>query len=215
MKILFYGDSVTECNRDLNDPSSLGDGYVMYTSESLKNAFEEIEFEFVNRGISGNRSIDLVNRLDNDVIAHQPDIVTVLIGVNDSWRRFDMNDPTTAEQFRENYETVLKRIKTETKAKIIMLEPFLMYGMGRDEYRIDLNEKIDVTRLLAKKYADFYIPLDGMIAAASVEYEDATVLSADGIHLADEGKKLVAWHLLQVLYDLVAELNEGSESIEG
>ena len=211
MKILFYGDSVTECNRDLNDPTSLGDGYVLYTVESLKNTFDKTDFEFINRGISGNRTIDLVNRLDTDVISHMPDIVTVLIGVNDAWRRFDMNDPTSAEQFRENYETVLKRIKNETNAKLIMLEPFLIYGMGRDEYRIDLNEKIDVTRLLAKKYADFYIPFDGILAAATVEYEDSSVLSADGIHLADEGKKIVAWHLLQVLYDLVAEQEEGSE----
>ncbi len=211
MRILFYGDSVTECNRDFSDPSNLGDGYVMYTAESLKNAFEESEIEFLNRGISGNRTIDLVNRLDNDVLAHDPDIVTILIGVNDAWRRFDMNDPTSAEQFRSNYETVLKRIKNETNAKIIMLEPFLIYGMGRDEYRVDLNEKIDVTRMLAKEYADYYIPLDGILAAASVEYDDITALSADGIHPAEEGKKIIAWHLLQVLYEIVSELDEGSE----
>lgn len=211
MKILFYGDSVTECNRDFNDPLNLGDGYAMYTAESLKSAFEESNLEFLNRGISGNRTIDLVDRLENDVIAHNPDIVTILIGVNDAWRRFDMNDPTSAEQFRNNYETVLKRIKTETNSKIIILEPFLIYGMGRDEYRVDLNEKIDVTRILAKKYADYYIPLDGILAAASLEYDDITCISADGIHPAEEGKKIIAWHLLQVLYELVSEYEQGSE----
>ena len=206
MKILFFGDSVTDCGRDYNDITSLGEGYVKYTVESLKTAYEDIEIDFINKGISGNRTIDLLNRLDADVIQHQPDIITILIGVNDTWRRYDNNDPTSAKQFRENYETILKRLKYETNAKIIMLEPFLIYGMGRDNYREDLNEKIDVERQLAKLYADYYIPLDGLLAAASVEYDDVSVISADGVHPADEGKKIISWHLLQVLYDVIEEL---------
>lgn len=206
MKILFFGDSVTDCGRDYNDIESLGEGYVKYTVESLKLAYEDIEMCFINKGISGNRTIDLLNRLDADVITHQPDIVTILIGVNDTWRRYDSNDPTSAERFRENYETVLKRIKAETNAKIIMLEPFLIYGMGRDNYREDLNEKIDVVRQLAKLYADCYIPLDGLLAAAAVEYDDVSVISADGVHPAEEGKKIISWHLLQVLCDVIEEL---------
>ncbi len=206
MKIVFFGDSVTDCNRVYDDPADLGEGYVKYTTESLLQSFDDMDFEFINRGISGNRTCDLLARLDKDVIEHQPDIVTILIGINDTWRRFDMNDPTSAEQFRSNYETILKRIKSETKAKIIMMEPFLLYGMGMDHFRPDLNEKIDVVRQLAKEYADFYIPLDGIISAACVEYEDQTVLSADGIHPADEGKKVIAWHLLQVLYDAIADV---------
>lgn len=206
MKILFFGDSVTDCNRIYDDPANIGEGYVKYTVESLKHNFDDMDFEFINRGISGNRTCDLLARLDKDVIEHQPDIVTILIGINDTWRKFDMNDPTTAEQFCENYETILARIKKETKAKIIMIEPFLLYGMGKDEFREDLNEKIDVVRQLAKKYADYYIPLDGILAAACVEYDDITVLSADGIHPAEEGKKVVAWHLLQVLYDAIIDI---------
>lgn len=206
MKILFYGDSVTDCGRDYSDITNIGEGYVKYTVESLKLAYEDVEMTFINKGISGNRTIDLLNRLDADVIAHQPDIVTILIGVNDTWRRYDNNDPTSAEQFRVNYENVLKRIKAETNAKIIMLEPFLIYGMGRDNYREDLNEKIDVERQLAKLYADYYIPLDGLLAAASVEYDDVSVLSADGVHPAEEGKKIISWHLLQVLCDVIEEL---------
>lgn len=206
MKIVFYGDSVTDCGRVYDDPANLGEGYVKYTADSLAQSFENMDFEFLNRGISGNRTCDLVARLEKDVIAHQPDVVTILIGINDTWRKFDMNDPTTAEQFRENYETVLSRIKDETNAKIVMLEPFLLYGMGKDEFREDLNEKIDVVRQLAKKYADYYIPLDGLLAGACVEYDDITILSADGIHPADEGKKIIAWHLLQVLYDAIVDV---------
>lgn len=206
MKILFYGDSVTDCNRDYNNPESIGEGYVKYTVESLKLAYEDADIEYINRGISGNRTIDLLNRLDNDLIVHSPDIVTILIGVNDTWRRYDNNDPTSAEQFRENYETILKRIKSETNAKIIMMEPFLIYGMGRDNYREDFNEKIDVERQLAKLYADYYLPLDGILAAAAVEYDDVSVISADGVHPAEEGKKIISWHLLQILCDVIEQI---------
>ena len=209
MKIVFFGDSVTDCNRVYDDPANLGEGYVKYVTESLINNFDDVDFEFINRGISGNRTCDLLARLDKDVIEHQPDIMTILIGINDTWRKFDMNDPTSAEQFRENYETILKRVKSETKAKIIMMEPFLLYGMCMDHFRPDLNEKIDVVRQLAKEYADFYIPLDGIISAACVEYDDQTIISADGIHPADEGKKIIAWHLLQVLYDAIADVCPG------
>ena len=101
MKIVFFGDSVTDCNRVYDDPTNLGEGYVKYTTESLTNNFDDIDFEFINRGISGNRTCDLLARLDNDVIAHQPDIMTILIGINDTWCKFDMNDPTSAEQFRQ------------------------------------------------------------------------------------------------------------------
>ena len=87
MKIFFYGDSVTDCNRVYSDPDNIGEGYVKYTVESLKLAYEDADIQFINRGISGNRTIDLLNRLDADLIAHQPDIVTILIGVNDTWRR--------------------------------------------------------------------------------------------------------------------------------
>lgn len=214
MRILFYGDSVTDCGRDYNDDCSLGKGYVKYTVESIRTAFEEdANIEFINKGISGNRTIDLLNRLEKDVISYNPDVITILIGVNDTWRRYDNNDPTSAEQFRENYESVLTQIKSKTNAKIIMLEPFLIYGMGRDNYREDLNEKIDVVRMLAKKYADFYIPLDGLLASAAVEYNDVSVISADGVHPAEEGKKIISWHLLQVLCDVIEELmaNENDE----
>jgi len=205
MKIVFFGDSVTDCNRIYDDPKNIGDGYVKYTSEGLAQAFEGMEFDFINRGISGNRTCDLLARLDKDVISEQPDIVTILIGVNDTWRRFDNNDPTSAEQFRKNYEEILSRVKNETSAKVIMMEPFVIYGMGREEFREDLNEKIDVVRELAMKYADYYIPLDGILASAAVEYKDPTILSADGIHPAEDGKKVIAWHLMQVLYDTILE----------
>lgn len=198
MKILFQGDSITDCNRKYDDFYDLGDGYVKYVTDALTERYPNVEFEFINKGISGNRTKDLVARLQGDFIDIQPDIVTILIGVNDTWRRFDMNDPTTAEEFRSNYETVLKTIKERTNAKIIMLEAFLIYNKGHESYREDLNAKLDETRLLAMNYADAYIPLDGLFAAACVG-RDESDFSVDGFHPVEEGKKLIASQLLKAL----------------
>ncbi len=198
MKILFQGDSITDCNRKYDDFYDLGDGYVKYVTDELRNRYPKVDFEFINKGISGNRTKDLVARLESDFVEIQPDIVTILIGVNDSWRRYDMNDPTSAEEFRNNYETVLKALKERTTAKIIMLESFLIYNKDHEHFREDLNPKLDETRLLAMKYADAFIPLDGLFAAACVG-RDESDFSIDGFHPVEDGKKLIASHLLDVL----------------
>ncbi len=205
MRILFQGDSVTDCNRNYEDFFDLGDGYVMYTVENLKQQFPEADFEFINKGISGNRTKDVLARARADIVDIDPDVITILIGVNDTWRRFDMNDPTTAEEFRNNYESILKIIKEKTRAKIVMLECFVIYGMGRDEYREDLNAKIDETRKLAYKYADAFIPLDGILAEACMKVSPE-LISADGVHPAVEGRKIIASHLAPVIGNIIKEL---------
>lgn len=198
MKILFQGDSVTDCNRKYDEYYDLGEGYPKYTAEELRKRFPNKDFEFINRGVSGDRSKNLVIRLQKDILDIDPDIITLLIGVNDTWRKFDMNDPTTAEEFRNNYETVLKAIKEKTHAKIVMLECFLVYNKGHESYREDLDAKIDETRLLAMKYADAYIPTDGILAAAAIG-KDANFVSEDGFHPVEGGKKIIASHLADVL----------------
>ena len=203
MKVLFQGDSVTDCSRKYDDPYDLGLGYVKYTAEALGKKFPDMVF--VNRGVSGNRTKDVLARAQKDIVDIDPDIVTMLIGVNDTWRRFDMNDPTSAEEFRDNYEQILKIIKEKTHAKIVMLECFLVYGMGRDFCREDLNAKIDETRKLAAVYADKFIPLDGLLAAhyLGAGTIDAAAVSADGVHPAEEGKKIIASYLAEAIEELV------------
>ena len=206
MKILFQGDSITDCHRNYEDPNNLGEGYVVYTVEAVKNKYPEIEFEFINRGISGNRTENLLARIDADLININPDIVTILLGVNDTWHRYMIDLETPIENFKSNYETILKRIKTETKAKLIMLEPFMLYNMDKDFMRADLDEKIDCVRKLALEYADAFIPLDADFVAATVEGTPNTELSPDGVHPGEAGKKLIANKLAPVIFKYIEEL---------
>lgn len=205
MRVLFQGDSVTDAERDRSEFYGYGNGYVKYVIDELKEAYPEVEF--VNRGCGGDRTKELLARIGRDLVDLDPDIVTVLIGINDTWRRFDNNDPTSAEEFRDRYETILKTIKEKTHAKIVMIEAFLIYGSGKEEFREDLNAKLDETRKLAVKYADKFIPLNGLLAKALVgedayEPED---LSADGIHPAEAGKALIADYVSEALVELLEE----------
>ncbi len=206
MRILFQGDSVTDCQRKYEDPKDLGQGYVKFTVEAIKIAFPDTDIEFINRGISGNRTENLLDRVDKDLIDLQPDIVTILIGVNDTWHRYMIDLETPVDRFHANYDTVLNRIKNETNAKIVMLEPFILYNMGKDDMRADLNEKINVIRQLAMQYADAFIPLDGMFVEANVNGIPNVELSPDGVHPDTAGKKLIADALAPVVCKLIEDI---------
>lgn len=192
MRILFQGDSITDAGRDRNDPHHLGNGYPKYAAQLLKERFPDKSLEFLNLGVSGNRTCDLVARWQADCINWQPDIVSIMIGVNDTWRAFDQNDPTTVEQFEANYRKILTDVREHTRANILILEAYLLRNEpGKDTWREDLTPKIDATRRLALEFADAYIPTDGLLAAASVA-QSPVYWSEDGVHPNENGARFIA-----------------------
>ena len=192
MRVLFQGDSVTDAGRARENPANLGNGYPRYAAALLRERFPEREWEFLNLGISGNRTGDLLARWKEDCIDIQPDFLSILIGINDTWRAFDSNNPTTAEQFEDNYRRLLEDVKNHTHAKILMMEPFVLRDTpAKDAGRADLDPKIQVVRRLAWEYADGYVPLDGLFAAACME-QGPLYWTADGVHPVEAGAKRIA-----------------------
>jgi lysophospholipase L1-like esterase len=196
MRILFYGDSVTDCGRDRNDLHSLGGGYPALVAEQLAGEQPGEGFEFINKGVSGNRTRDLLARLEPEVLPLKPDVAIVLIGINDVWRRYDSGEATSEAAFEANYEGVLRGLKA-CGSKIILLEPFLLYTPDKP-YREDLNPKIDIVRKLALRYADCYVPLDGIFTAQAV-LEGGTALSADAVHPTARGAALIAGECVRAI----------------
>lgn len=191
MKILFQGDSITDAGRDRNEPHELGHGYPKYSAELIKSRHPDTELEFINLGISGNRAENLRDRWQTDCIDLNPDVVSILIGVNDTWHRAGDKNWMPHEYFEECYRYILNEIREKTRAKIIILEQFLLYVPDKAFFRIDLDPKIQITRKLAREFADVFIPLDGIFAAASVETNPAT-WAADGVHPTEYGARLIA-----------------------
>ncbi len=190
MKILFQGDSITDAGRDRSDPHELGPGYPFYAASYIEHEYPDIDFEFINLGISGNQTKDLVERLQNDFIDINPDIVSIHIGVNDTWHHAADRSWLDDGIYEANYRKVLSEIKEKTSAKILIIEQFLLPVPDKEFFREDLNGKIDITRKLAREFADYYIPLDGLLAQACIGIEP-THWSDDGVHPNKNGSEFI------------------------
>lgn len=190
MKILFQGDSITDAGRDRGNIHDLGAGYPKYAAALIAERHPETEFEFVDLGISGNQTSDLVARLQSDFIDIGADIVSVLIGVNDTWHRAETRQWLDNETFEANLRKIYGAIKNEMGAKLIVLEQFIIPSSDKDWFREDLDPKVQIVRALAREYADVYIPVDGLLAAAYIGDEPKN-FSEDGVHLTEYGAKFV------------------------
>lgn len=190
VKLLFQGDSITDAGRRREDIHDLGRGYPLYAAELLKNKYPEIEFEFIDLGISGNQTKDLVERLETDFIEIQPDIVSVLIGINDIWHHADDKSWIPDEVFEQRYRTVLSAIREKTNAKIMIMEPFLIPAEDKLFFREDLAPKIELVRKLAREYADVYLTTDGLLQSAFIGDEPLSY-AADGVHPTEKGARYI------------------------
>lgn len=205
MRILFQGDSITDSDRNKNDFYDLGSGYPKYVAQYLREAFPEIEFEFINRGIYGHQAKDLLARWQEDAIDLQPDIISILVGVNETWHHCEDQSWKSNQVYEDTYRALLESVKTQTNAKIIMLEQYALDIPATEIFHNDIDEKIRRTRKLAREYADCYIPLDGLFASACV-YEDASYWTADGVHPTQEGHKLIADYYFDAISGIIEDM---------
>ena len=205
MKILFQGDSITDAGRDKRNYHDLGAGYPKFAAQHIREAFPETDFEFINFGISGNRTCQLLDRLYTAGIAFEPDIISILIGINDVWHRHgSVNIATTDLQIETNYRAILERLKRETNAKIVMLAPFLLDDEAKEGWRGEVDRVIAIVRKLADEFADAYIPLDTLFEEALKSQPEPKFYSGDGVHPNDQGRAFIGKHY----FDAIAPLLE-------
>ena len=204
IRLVFQGDSITDAGRDRRNYHDLGNGYPKYAAECIKNENPDINFEFINFGISGNRTCELFDRLYNDGIAFQPDVISFLIGINDVWHRYGPSRiATTDAQLELNYREILKRVKSETNAKIIILSPYVLDAEATAYMKEDLKTVLPIVRKLAEEYADAYIPLDELFDEAIKTQPRALYYSDDGVHPNENGAKFIGEHYARTIKDLI------------
>lgn len=197
--ILFNGDSITDAGRDRSSRASLA-GYTTLVAEGLAEKFPNTQFSFHNRGIGGNTSRDLLGRVRGELNDLRPTVFTMLIGINDVWRKYDSNFPTSHEQYFDNVTKILDTVKEYTD-KIIVLEPFLLpTDPKKAEFYEDLMPKILLLRKAAAAVKATYIPLDGIFAAHFVNKGGKSeYYSYDGVHLTDAGNEVVARQIVAAI----------------
>ena len=190
--VLFQGDSITDAKRD-RSIDSLGTGYVYIAASLFSALYPEKQVRFMNRGISGNRVVDLQDRWEEDCLNLQPDVLSIMIGINDCWRRYDRNLHTTTDSYLQGYRRLLERVRENLSAtKLVLLEPFLVPALPEQkEWREDLDPKIQAVRELAREFGAVYVPLDGLFAAACTRREPG-FWAPDGVHPSPAGHALIA-----------------------
>jgi len=191
-RILFTGDSITDCDRLRENSLHLGFGYVSFAAARLQARLASPKLQILNRGLSGDRIGNLLGRVQPDLLDLQPTVVSILLGINDTWRRYDRNEETTAEVFENGYRILLGKIRQQLTARIILLEPFLLHtSEDRYAWREDLNPKIDVVRKLAIEFGTDLLPLDSIFAKAATR-APAAFWAYDGVHPTAAGHALIA-----------------------
>ena len=208
IKIVFQGDSITDAGRDKRNYHDMGGGYPKYAAELISEAYPEIEFEFINFGISGNRTCQLFDRIYTDGLAFEPDIISILIGINDIWHRHgSARIATTDAQIELNYRSILERIRRESNAKILILSPYLLLreSPDADAFREDLKTVLPIVRKLAAEFADVYVPLDEHFAVAE-PLEEPKFYSGDGVHPNANGAEYIGKLYAEAIKPLIESL---------
>jgi len=195
--ILFQGDSITDSGRKRKHNESLGDGYAMITAAWLSALHPECRMKFYNRGIGGNRIRDLVDRWKKDCLDLKPNIVSILIGVNDLGIPF-WKGSTPTESFRTDYITILKQTQ-QLKCQIVLLEPFLVPANKELlEFTEELNKKIEVVKELSREFQTKLIPLNNIFTKASTK-RSPSFWALDGVHPTLAGHALIAQSWIECL----------------
>ena len=197
--ILFQGDSITDCGRDRNVADSLGTGYPRLVSSLL--GFENPgEYTFYNRGISGNRIVDLYARIKLDIINLKPDVMSILIGVNDVWHEVSRGNGVDTAKFEKIYSMLIEEIKEALPdIKIMILEPFVLNDRGtcsdeenpgRWEYfDAQVREKAAAAKRVAEKYNLIFVPLQQKLDDADAKLSG--YWTKEGVHPTPYGHELI------------------------
>lgn len=206
MRILFFGDSITDARRvrenqgDLVSPYGIGPGYVNSVSSELIFSNPN-EYEVINTGISGNRVVDLYSRIKVDCWNYKPDLVSILIGINDIWHEINYNNGVEIDRFENIYRMIIEDTKKALpNVKFIILEPFFLKGSATEEKYDDfakIKDYAKVVRALAKEYNLPFVELQKPIDEYANKFgNDKTLI--DGVHPAIAGAKLIANEWLKV-----------------
>lgn len=190
MKIVFFGDSITDCGRDRNDINSLGNGYVKVLADKLLPIYPDTDIELINKGIAGNEVGDLLARVDVDVIALKPDAVVIMIGINNVLHKYKNGKELDFNLFESQLTQLLTKLK-DAGIVVIFLEPFLLPAPDKLRMRKLFNAELKIIDRVASEICDEFVAYDEMFngIAESIPY---TEYSGDGVHPTHRGSRLIA-----------------------
>jgi len=201
--ILLQGDSITDAGRDKknaepNNVRALGRGYAQLIGYHLLSKYPEKNLKVYNRGISGNKVPDLDRRWDGDCIDLKPDVLSIMIGVNDYWHTvaFGSKYKGTVETYESGFKALIERTKKALpKTQLVICEPFVVQAADKST-RADWFPEFDHRRAKAKAVAEsagaIYVAFQQMFDAAVAAGYSHKELAGDAIHPSTHGHALMA-----------------------
>lgn len=197
--ILFQGDSITDCGRSRENDANMGIGYPLLVASEL--GFEQPEqYTYINRGISGNRIVDVYARIKMDIINLKPDYMSILIGINDVWHEISRANGVAPAKFEKIYDMLITEIKGELPdLKLIILEPFVLKGSATcdteeipDRWkRFDEGAKANAqaARRIAEKHGAIFVELQSKFDELDAAHPG--LWTGDGVHPTAAGHQLI------------------------
>lgn len=190
MKIVFFGDSITDGDRDRADINSLGNGYVKILADKLRPIYPDTDIELINKGVLGDEVCDLLARVQKDVIDLNPDAVVIMVGINNTVHKFKYGKELDFKQFERDLKQLLTLLK-DAGITVIFLEPFLLPAPDKLRMRKLFEEELEIIDRVASEISDEFVAYDEMFngLAVSIPY---TEYSQDGVHPTHRGSRLIA-----------------------
>lgn len=196
--ILFQGDSITDCGRDRtasepNRANALGTGYPLLIASQLLREHPDASLRVFNRGVSGNTVPDLAARWQADALDLRPDVLSILIGVNDIWHKLNGTYAGTVEQYESGYNALLERTKSQLPGvRLVVLEPFVLRtGAVTDAWFPEFDARRAVAARVAERAGATFVPLHGLFEQLSHQAPPA-YWAADGVHPTVAGHGVIA-----------------------
>lgn len=196
---LFQGDSITDCGRNRNNDREMGMGYPTVVGATLGEKYPD-EYKFLNRGVSGDRVIDLYARIKADIINLKPAYMSILIGVNDVWHEVGGKNGLSTEKYEKIYSMLIEEVREELpEIKIFILEPFITEGTAIDEshdfFWTDVKKKAEAAKRIAEKYDLVFVPLQDKFDEACTKMP-ADNWTWEGVHPTVAGHGIIAKALM-------------------
>ncbi len=203
--VLFQGDSITDAGRkrDLaaqpNHQGAMGNGYAWMAASQILAGGAKKGLKIYNRGISGNKVFQLADRWQEDCLALKPDVLSILIGVNDLWHKLNGKYDGTLEKYEQDYRTLLDRtLNTLPEVKLVVCEPFVLRCGAVDEKWFPIfDDYREAARRVAEAVGATFVPFQAMFDRA-VEFAPPEHWASDGVHPTPFGSALMAHSWLDV-----------------
>lgn len=191
-RIVFIGDSITDAGRR-KEAAPYGNGYVHLARALLIARYPELGLEITNQGIGGNTIRDLARRWEDDVVQLQPDWLSVKIGINDVWRQVAGRaaEAVPLDEYASTYERLLRRTVEATKARLILMEPYVIEPDRADPFRALIDQYVPVVHRLGDAFGAIVVPTQAAFDSA-LAAQPARFWADDRVHPNTPGHAVIA-----------------------